>query len=80
MSENRIVKLNKLMNEVKTADFIVPAIETLEDMYTFIDVAFDDAYKAISESNEKDAKKFAVQLDKLETAMDNLQSILKKYK
>ena len=80
MSENRIVKLNKLMNEVKRSDFIIPAIETLEDMYTFIDVALSDAFDAINEENEKDAKKFAVQLDKLETAMDNMQAILKKHK
>lgn len=59
---------------------IQPAIDTVDDIYTMLDIAFDDAQSAIAAIDGKDARSFQQAMDMVEKASDHMMKILKKYK
>jgi len=59
---------------------IMPALETVEDIYTMLDIAFDDAQSALASIDQKDARSFQQAMDMMEKSADFMMKILKKHK
>ena len=72
--------VTRVFGEAKKYPEIVPAMETVEDIYTMLDVAFEDAQSALSSIDQKDARSFQQAMDMIEKASDHMMKILKKHK